>query len=43
MYEIFYAYNYADGITVTPIFYGKENAGSTQDETGLIVKTSFSF
>ena len=43
MYEIFYAYNYADGITVTPIFYGKENAGSTQDETGLIVKTSFAF
>ena len=43
MYEVFYSYNYADGITVTPIFYGKENAGSTQDETGLIVKTSFTF
>ena len=43
MYEVFYSYNYADGITVTPIFYGKENAGSTQDETGLIVKTSFIF
>ncbi len=43
MYEIFYSYNYADGITVTPIFYGKENAGATQDETGLIVKTSFIF
>jgi len=43
MFEVFYAYNYADGITITPIFYGKENTGSTQDETGLIVKTSFSF
>ena len=43
MYEIFYSYNYADGITITPIFYGKENAGSTQDETGVIVKSSFSF
>ena len=43
MYEIFYTYNYADGITITPIFYGKENAGSKQDETGLIVKSSFSF
>ena len=43
MYELFYSYNYADGITVTPIFYGKENSGSTQDETGIIVKTAFSF
>ena len=43
MYEVFYAYNYADGITITPIFYGKENAGSADDETGLIVKTSFEF
>ena len=43
MYEIFYSYNYADGITITPIFYGKENAGATQDETGVIVKSSFSF
>ena len=43
MYEIFYSYNYADGITITPIFYGKENAGSTQDETGLILKSTFNF
>ena len=43
MYEIFYSYNYADGITVTPILYSKENTGSTQDETGVIVKTAFSF
>ena len=43
MYEVFYSYNYADGITITPLIYSKENSGSTTDETGLIVKTEFSF
>ena len=44
MYEIFYAYNYADGITITPAIYVKENAAAnTDDETGLLLKTSFSF
>ena len=44
MYEIFYAYNYADGITITPAIYVKENAANnTDDETGLFLKTSFSF
>ena len=43
MYEVFYSYNYADGITVTPLIYSKDNSGSTADETGIIVKTSFSF
>ena len=43
MYELFYSYNYADGITITPIFYNKDNSGTTADETGLIVKTTFSF
>ena len=44
MYEVFYAYNYADGITITPAIYVKENAASnTDDETGLLLKTSFSF
>ena len=43
MYEIFYSYNYADGITVTPIIYSKDNSGSTADETGIILKTEFSF
>ena len=43
MYEVFYSYDYADGITITPLIYSKENAGSTTDETGLIVKTEFSF
>tara|TARA_B100000212_G_scaffold203598_1_gene153660 strand:+ start:901 stop:2124 length:1224 start_codon:yes stop_codon:yes gene_type:complete len=43
MYEVFYSYNYADGITITPLLYSKDNTGSTADETGLIVKTTFSF
>ena len=43
MYELFYSYNYADGITVTPLIYSKDNSGSTADETGIILKTSFSF
>ena len=43
MYEVFYSYNYAEGITITPLIYSKENTGSTTDETGLIVKTEFSF
>mgnify|MGYP001210219639 CR=1 FL=1 len=43
MYEVFYSYNYADGITITPLMYSKDNGGSSEDETGLIVKTEFSF
>ena len=43
MYEVFYSYNYADGITVTPLIYSKDNSGSTADETGVVLKTTFSF
>ena len=43
MYEVFYSYNYADGITLTPIIYSKDNSGSTADETGIVFKTTFSF
>ena len=43
MYEVFYSYNYADGITITPLLYSKDNSGSTDDETGIILKTEFSF
>ena len=42
MYEVFYSYNYADGITVTPLIYSKDNS-ATPDETGIILKTEFSF
>jgi hypothetical protein len=43
IYEAFYSYPINDGMTVTPVIYVKENSGSTSDETGVIVKTSFSF
>jgi len=43
MYEAFYSYPINDGMTVTPVIFIKENAAGTEDETGVIVKTSFSF
>ena len=43
MYEAFYSYPINDGMTITPVVYVKETAAGTDDETGLIVKTSFSF
>ena len=43
MYEVFYTYNYADGITMTPFIYSKDNTGTTASETGIGVKTQFSF
>ena len=44
MWEAYYAYNYADGITITPLVYVKEEADpGVDDETGIILKTSFEF
>ena len=44
MWEAYYSYNYADGITITPVVYVKENsAANTDDETGMVLKTSFEF
>ena len=43
MYEAFYSYPVNDGMTVTPVVYVKETAAGSDDETGIIVKTSFSF
>ena len=44
MYEVFYRYNYADGISITPVLFVKENnANQVDDETGMLLKTSFSF
>ena len=51
MYEIYYSYAVNDGMTITPLIYTKEAgeivSGSVvagdQDETGIMVKTSFSF
>ena len=44
MYEIFYEYPVNDGMTITPLVYHKEfSLAGTPDQTGIMVKTSFSF
>ena len=44
MYEAYYEYPVNDGMTITPLVYAKEKTSSTdEDETGVMVKTSFSF
>ena len=44
MYEAYYSYPVNDGMTITPLVYAKEATKSTdEDETGIMVKTSFSF
>ena len=43
MYEAFYSYPLNDGMTITPLVFVKEMASGTDDETGVMVKTSFSF
>ncbi len=44
MYEAYYSYPLNDGMTVTPLVFVKENSTTgVDDETGLMVKTSFSF
>jgi len=44
MYEAYYSYPVNDGMTITPLVYVKEQAtAGTPDQTGVMVKTSFSF
>jgi len=43
MYEAFYSYEVNDGMTITPLIYTKETAAGSDDLTGVMVKTSFSF
>ena len=44
MYEAYYSYDINDGMSVTPLVFVKENAVSgVDDETGVMVKTSFAF
>ena len=44
MYEAYYSYDLNDGMSVTPLIFVKENSTSgVDDESGLMVKTSFSF
>ena len=44
MYEAYYAYPVNDGMTITPLIYSVEGEDAADsDETGIMVKTSFSF
>ena len=44
MYEVYYSCAVNDGMTITPLIYTVEADGATdKDETGIMVKTSFSF
>jgi len=44
MYEAYYSYAVNDGMTITPLIYTVEGDSATDmDETGVMVKTSFSF
>ena len=44
MMEVYYSYPVNDGMTITPLVYQKEDAtAGSPDETGIMVKTSFSF
>ena len=44
MYEVYYSYPVNDSMTITPVLYVQEtNTAGQDDETGLMVKTSFSF
>ena len=43
-YEAFYSYAVNDGMTITPaVFILENNLAGEDDETGFVVKTSFSF
>jgi len=42
-WEAFYSYPVNDSMTITPAVFVMENAAGTDDETGVVVKTSFSF
>ena len=44
MYEAYYSYEVNDGMTITPLIYTVEGENAADsDETGIMVKTSFSF
>ena len=43
MYEVYYSYPVNDGMTVTPVVYNKVGPSYEDAETGVLVKTSFSF
>ena len=43
-YEAYYAYPINDGMTITPLIFVQDvSTANTDDTTGVMVKTSFSF
>ena len=43
MYEVYYSYPVNDGMTITPVVYTKTGPSYETAESGLLVKTGFSF
>ena len=44
MYEAYYTYDVSDGMSITPLIFVKEESTvNVPDDTGIMVKTSFSF
>ena len=44
MYEIYYDYPLNDGMTITPLIFTVEGEDAAdEDETGIMVKTTFKF
>jgi len=43
MYEVYYSYPVNDSMTVTPLVFTQDAAGDTDDTTGMMVKTTFTF
>ena len=42
-YEAYYDYPINDGMVVTPLIFTQDGAGNTDDTTGMMVKTTFTF
>jgi len=42
-YEVGYSYDVNDNVTVTPAFFSTDIEGDTDDDTGVVVETKFSF
>ena len=42
-YEAYYSYPVNDGMTITPLIFTQDAAGDTDDTTGMMVKTTFTF
>jgi len=43
MYEAYYAYPVNDSMTITPLIFTRDAAGDTDDTTGMMIKSTFTF